>query len=67
MPRIHTRVARKLRMFGSKKKRTKKKPKTFRSEEAAKKYAEAKGIKNYKLVDLQPFNPKKTKIKVVVG
>ena len=52
-------------MFGSKKKRTKKKPKTFKSEEAAKKYAEAKGIKNYKLIDLQPFNPKRTKIKIV--
>ena len=54
-------------MFGSTKKNRKKRPKTFKSEEAAKKYAEAKGLKNYKLVDLQPFNPKKTKIKVVVN
>jgi len=66
MARIHTRVARKLRMFGSRKKSSKKKPKTFRSEEAAKKYAEAKGIKKYNLVNLQPFNPKKTKIKIVI-
>ena len=48
MARVHTRVARKLRMFRSRKKNTKKKPKTFRSEESAKKYAEAKGIKKYK-------------------
>ena len=45
----------------------KKRAKTFKSEEAAKKYAEAKGIKNYKLVDLRPFNPKRTKIKIVVS
>ena len=66
MARVHTRAARKLRMFRSRKKDGTKKPKTFQSEEAAKKYAEAKGFKNYKLVDLQPFNPKRTKIKIVV-
>jgi len=66
MSKIHTRVKRKLRMFSSTKKSRKKRPKTFKSEEAAKKYAEAKGIKNYKLVNLQPFNPKRTKIKIVV-
>ena len=66
MSKIHTRIKRKLRMFSSTKKSRKKRPKTFKSEEAAKKYAEAKGIKNYKLVDLQPFNPKRTKIKIVV-
>jgi len=66
MPKVHTRIKRKLRMFSSTKKSRKKRPKTFKSEEAAKKYAEAKGIKNYKLVDLQPFNPKRTKIKIVV-
>ena len=44
----------------------KKRPKTFKSEEKARKYAELKGIKNYKLINLQPFNPKKTKIKIVV-
>jgi len=67
MSKIHTRIKRKLRMFSSTKKSKKKRPKTFKSEEAAKKYAEAKGINNYKLVDLQPFNPKKTKIKIVVN
>jgi hypothetical protein len=67
MPRIHTRFARKLRMFRSRKTRTKKKSKTFKSEEAAKKYAESKGISKYKLVDINPFNPKKTKIKIVLA
>ena len=52
------------RILGSNRK---KRPKTFKSEQAAKKYAEAKGYKNYKLVDLQPFNPKRTKIKIVIS
>jgi len=66
MSKIHTRIKRKLRMFSSTKKSRKKRPKTFKSEEKARKYAEAKGIKNYNLVNLQPFNPKRTKIKIVV-
>ena len=66
MARIHTRAARKLRMFRVRGSNRKKGSKTFKSEEAAKKYAEAKGIKKYKLVDLQEMNPKKTKIKIVV-
>ena len=66
MPKIHTRFKRKLRMFGSTKKNRKKRPKTFKSEEAAKKYAEAKGLKNYKLVDILELNPNKCKIKIVV-
>lgn len=65
MPKIHTRVKRKLRMFRVRNNNSKKRPKTFKSEEAAKKYAEAKGSKNYKLVDLQEFNPNKCKIKIV--
>ena len=52
-------------MFRIRKKASKKGPKTFKTEEKAKKYAEKKGIKNYKLINLQPFNPKKTKIKIV--
>jgi hypothetical protein len=67
MSKIHTRIKRKLRMYRSRKKRSKTRLKTFTTEEAAKKYAEAKKIKKYTLVNLQPFNPKKTKIKVVVG
>ena len=66
MSKIHTRAKRKLRMFKSTRKPRKKRPKTFKSEEAAKKYAESKGLKNYKLVDLQEFNPNKSKIKIVV-
>ena len=53
-------------MFGSTKKNRKKRPKTFKSEEAAKKYAEAKGLKNYKLVDIHELNPNKCKIRIVV-
>lgn len=41
-----------------------KRPKTFISEEAAKKYAEAKNLKNYKLVNISPFQ-NKLKIKIV--
>ena len=66
MPKIHTRRKRKLRMFGSRKRGRAKRPKTFKSEAAAKKYAEIKGIKNYNLVDLQELNPNKCKIKIVV-
>jgi len=66
MSKIHTRVKRKLRMFKSTKAPKKKGARTFKTEEAAKKYAEANKIENYKLVDLQPFNPKRTKIKIVV-
>jgi len=66
MQKVHTRVKRKLRMFRILGSNRKKRPKTFKSEQAAKKYAEAKGIKKYKLVNLHPFNPKKTKIKIVV-
>ena len=43
------------------------KKESVKLEEKARKYAESKGIKNYELVDLQPFNPKKTKIKIVIG
>lgn len=65
MPKIHTRVKRKLKMFRVRNNNSKKRPKTFKSEEAAKKYAEAKGLKNYKLVDLQELNLNKCKIKIV--
>jgi len=40
-------------------------PKTFKTEEAAKKWAEAKGIKDYELVNLKNVESKKKKIKVV--
>ena len=43
----------------------KKRPKTFKTEESAKKYAESKGIKDYKLIDLKDSNPNKNKIKII--
>ena len=53
-------------MFKNTKNSSKVGPRTFKSEEAAKKYAESKGIENYRLVDLKEFNPNKCKIKIVV-
>lgn len=67
MTKLHTRQKRKLRMHGLRGRNRKPKPKTFKSEEAAKKYAEAKGIKNYKLVDIAISRPNVKKIKIVVG
>jgi hypothetical protein len=66
MVKLHTRQKRKLKMRRVKGRNRTKRPKTFKSEEAAKKYAEAKGIKNYKLIDLQELNPNRNKIKIVV-
>ena len=64
---MHTRTKRKLGLAHNKshKKRVKKNgPKTFKTEESAKKYAEAKGIKNYELVNLKIGGDKK-KLKIV--
>ena len=65
MGKLHTRQKRKLRMAKIKGRNRKAKPKTFKSNESAKKYAEVKGIKDYKLVNLS-INPNKNKIKIVV-
>jgi hypothetical protein len=65
MGKLHTRQGRKLRMHGIRGRNRKTKPKTFKSEEKAKKYAESKGIKEYKLVNLS-INPNKNKIKIAV-
>jgi len=66
MKKIHTRAKRKLKLSKNKshKKRIKKnRPKTFRNEESARKYAESKGIKNYNLVNLKlGGNQKKLKV-----
>ena len=43
----------------------KKRPKTFKSEEAARAWAERQGIKNYKLVNLRSPEAKDKKIRVV--
>lgn len=40
-------------------------PKTFKSEESAKAWAENKGVKNYKLVNLKNEESKTKKIRVV--
>ena len=64
MVKLHTRQKRKLRMAKIKGRHRKTRPKTFKTEESAKKYAEAKGMKNYKLVDLA-ISPNRNKIKIV--
>ena len=46
------------------KRRTRSRPKTFKTEEAANKYAENRGLKDYKLVDLCS-KEKKHKFKIV--
>ncbi len=66
MVKLHTRQKRKLRMQGLGGRNRKARPKTFKTEEAAKKYAEAKGLKNYKLVDLAISRPNVKKIKIVL-
>ena len=65
MAKIHTRVKRKFRMVGSKRRYREKRPKTFKTEEAAKKYAEQKGIKSYKLVNLRSSGSKRKKLRIV--
>lgn len=66
MVKIHTRVKRKFRMVGISKRRKSARPKTFKTEESAKKYAERKGIKSYKLVNLRSSTSKQKKLKIVV-
>ena len=63
MVKVHTRQKRYVSKVRGR--NTKKGSKTFKSKESAKKYAEAKGVKNYKLVDLLELNPNRNKIKIV--
>ena len=42
----------------------KKRPKTFRTEEELKKYADSMGIKDYKIVNLKAETAKKKKLKI---
>ena len=42
-----------------------KRPKTFKSEDEATKYAKENNIKNYKLVDLWDAKPDRKKIRIV--
>lgn len=65
MKKMHTRMKRKLGLSHNRrhKKRVKKnKPKTFKTEASAKKYAEVKGIKKYDIVNLKLGEKKKLKI-----
>lgn len=66
MKKMHTREKRKLRLsknVAHKKRIKKNRPKTFKSEGSAKKYAESKGINNYNLVNLKlGGNQKKLKV-----
>ena len=66
MVKIHTRVKRKFRMRGTSKRNKPDRPKTFKTEDAAKKYAEGKGIKSYKLTNLKSTTSTQKKIKIVV-
>tara|TARA_Y100000310_G_scaffold344724_2_gene459056 strand:+ start:240 stop:431 length:192 start_codon:yes stop_codon:yes gene_type:complete len=61
MPKIHTRLKRKF--FRKGRTRTKR-PKTFKSEDQAKKYAEKNSIKDYQLLDIC-ISPVKKKLKIV--
>lgn len=67
MAKIHTRLKRKLRMKVSRKRNRAPRPKTFKTEEAAKRYAEAKGIKDYKLVNLRSSSSKRKKLRIIAG
>jgi hypothetical protein len=63
--KLHTRMKRKLKLAHNlrhKKRKKKIRPKTFKTEASAKKYAEIMGIKNYEIVNLKLGNKKKLKI-----
>ena len=64
MPRIATYDKRRMTGNGIPRNRAIR-PKTFKSEDAAKKYAEANSLKNYKLVDIC-VSPVKQKYKIVL-
>jgi len=64
MAKLHTRQARKLRMQTVKGRNRKTRSKTFKTEAAAKKYAESKGLKKFDLVNLKE-NSKDNKFKIV--
>lgn len=64
MAKIHTKAKRRLRMHSVHGRNRATRPKTFKSEESAKKYAESKGLKDYKLVDLFQNKPDKHKFRI---
>lgn len=60
--RYHTLRAKKLQ---GKPRRITKRPKTFKSEESAKKYAETNGIKKYTLENLKTEGAKEKKLRII--
>lgn len=70
MTKLHTRLKRKFNLSKHHshklKARTKKRPKTFKTEEAAKKWAEKNNIKNYELINLKSPESKSKKIKLII-
>ena len=67
MAKLHTRLKRKLRMKLNRRRNRISRPKTFKTEEAAKRYAEAKGIKDYTAVNLKSTTSKTKKLRIVRG
>jgi len=66
MSKLHTRQKRKLRMrHGLGGRDRAKRPKTFKSEAAAKKHAESTGRKDYKIVNLKSPEAKSKKLRIV--
>ena len=64
MVKIFTRTKRKESNSGGRNRKNR--PKTFKSEESAKKWAESHGIKKYRLEDLKPNSEQNSKIRVIV-
>ena len=67
MAKLHTRQDRKTRMHTNRDRCRSKRPKTFKTEEAAKKYAETNKIENYTLVNLKSTDSKQKKIRIEVS
>ncbi len=71
MVKVHTRAKRKYGIAHSRSKIPtgikKKGAKTFKTEEAAKKYAETKKIQNYSLINLKSSESKTKKVKIVIN
>jgi len=64
---MSNKTVRRRRRQAAQEKPRKKRPKTFKTEESAKAYAEKHKIKDYKLVNLKSSESKDKKLKIVVG
>lgn len=65
MPKIHTRIKRRIRASEMGGRNRGSRPKTFKSEQAAKDYAKKAGIENYKLENIKSSEAKVKKIRIV--